>query len=185
MRLKVNPRLLKSEPLIRCRLGDCHAACCQHGTWIDVGEVEKIRVNAPLVVPFMHADFHDADTWFEKNAEADPFSASGKVIHSTLNTLTGRYRATACVFLRADDLCALQVAAIKNGMPEWELKPFYCTLHPLDLDDEGRITLEPFEIILAEEASCLRANKIPVPLLETFEPELRHFLGNDEFRRLA
>jgi hypothetical protein len=182
MHWKVNPRLLKSEPLIRCRLGDCHAACCQHGTWIDMGEADKIHANARLVIPFMPAGFREADTWFEKSSEADPFSESGKVIHSTLNTLTGRYRTTACVFLRADDLCALQVAAIRNGFPEWELKPFYCILHPLDLDEEGRITLEPLEAILAEEASCLRANKTLVPLLETFEPELRYFLGNEEFK---
>ena len=62
-------------------------------------------------------------------------------------------------------------------MHPWRFKPFYCILHPLDLDEEGRITLDDTQLMLAEPGSCLRPADQPIPLVETFEPELRYLLA--------
>ncbi len=43
-----------------------------------------------------------------------------------------------------------------HGQHPWRWKPFYCILHPLDLDDAGRIVLPPVDALLAEPASCAR-----------------------------
>ena len=64
------------------------------------------------------------------------------------------------------------------------MKPFYCILHPLDLDDTGRITLDETRLLAEEEASCLVPIDQLIPLMETFEPELRYFLGEEEYLRL-
>ena len=46
---RVNPRMLKSEPLRRCNLDDCHGACCVFGVWVDSREVTYILNNANLI----------------------------------------------------------------------------------------------------------------------------------------
>jgi len=94
------------------------------------------------------------------------------------------YGETACIFLRNDHMFALQVAAAANNLHPWRFKPFYCILHPLDLDEQGRITLDETELMLSEPGSCLRASVRPIPLLETFEPELRYLLGEKAFLQL-
>jgi hypothetical protein len=94
------------------------------------------------------------------------------------------YGETACIFLRKDHLCALQVAAIANNLHPWRFKPFYCILHPLDLDEQGRITLDETDLMQSEPGSCLRASGCLIPLLETFEPELRYLLGENAFLQL-
>jgi hypothetical protein len=84
--------------------------------------------------------------------------------------------------LRTDHKCALQVASEKSGRHPWFLKPFYCVLHPLDLNDNSEITLDQTKILLEEEKSCLRySEKLNAPI-EIFEDELRYLLGDQSFQ---
>ena len=84
------------------------------------------------------------------------------------------YGGTACIFLRQDAKCVLQVASEALGQHPWQLKPFYCILHPLDLDEEGRITLDKTEELMGEEASCLRPARGKMELKVIFEEELEY-----------
>jgi len=179
----LSPRLLRSEPMRRCTLDDCHGACCVYGVWVDSLEVETILKNAELVIPHMPPRAADPANWFDDHRDADPLSASGKVVHCRVVPDESQYSGTACIFLRKDYKCALQVAAEANGLHPWRFKPFYCILHPLDLDEQGRITLDEDEALLAEKGSCLRRAGRPAPLLETFEPELSYLLGEDAYRQ--
>ena len=174
---RVSPRLLKAEPMRRCRLEECRAACCLYGVWIDLREAKDLLDNAALIIPHMPAGQEDPTSWFDGREESDPHSPSGRVIHSAVLEDPAHYGGTACGFLRPDHKCALQAAADGNGMHPWRFKPFYCILHPLDLDEEGRITLDETDALLAEPSSCLRPSEDPVPLADTFEPELRYLLG--------
>ena len=81
------------------------------------------------------------------------------------------------IFLRKDQKCALQVAAKEKGEHQWRFKPFYCILHPLDLDDDGRITLDEIELMLKEPTSCLVPSRQEIPLQETFREEFKYLLG--------
>jgi hypothetical protein len=58
-------------------------------------------------------------------------------------------------------------------------------LHPLDLDEQGRITLDVTEELLCEPGSCLRPADSAVSLLETFEPELRYLMGEEKYQELC
>jgi hypothetical protein len=82
--------------------------------------------------------------------------------------------------MREDYQCALQTAADQANKHPWRFKPFYCILHPLDLDDHGRITLDEIHLLLAEPASCLRPDKKHIPLKETFSEELDYLLGKEK-----
>ena len=181
---QINPRLLKNEPMRRCRLDECRAACCLHGVWIDSAEWRAIRDQAELIIPHMPPGWDDPNLWIDERQDADPFSKSGQVVHSRVLPDVTHYGDTACVFLRTDHKCALQVAADANGLHSWTLKPFYCVLHPLDLDEQGRITLDETDLLLDEPGSCLRHAEIEIALTETFEPELRYLLGDAGYDKL-
>jgi hypothetical protein len=184
MEKRINPRLYRSEPMRRCTPDECHAACCLYGVWIDRLEAREIRANAALIAEHMEAVCRDPNDWFDGREEPDEHAPSGWTVHSTVLSAPDHYGETACIFLRKDHLCALQTAAQANGMHPWRFKPYYCILHPLDLDEEGRITLDQTELMLAEPGSCLRATDHPIPLVETFAPELRYLLGETAYLRL-
>jgi hypothetical protein len=180
---KLSPRLHDSEPLQRCCLDECRAACCLHGAWIDRVEAQEILQNADLILPHMPEAARQPAAWLDGRCEPDRHTLSGEVVHTTVLPAPEHYGGTACIFLRNDHKCALQVAAAAAGEHPWRFKPFYCILHPLDLDDEGRITLDARDVLLAEPASCLRASEQSVPLAITFEAELVYLLGEKAYRR--
>ncbi|HEY9078042.1 MAG TPA: DUF3109 family protein [Anaerolineaceae bacterium] len=184
---RIHPRLLRSERLQRCVLSECRGACCLNGVWVDLKEKEKILASADVIVPFLEQSTFQKSTpedWFGTLRERDQHTPSGWVVHTAVTAHPNQPGGIACVFLRLDFKCALQVAAVQNNLHPWFFKPFYCILHPLDLDADGRITIEDTEVLLEEEASCLRPASRPVPLIQTFEAELRHLLGNQAYQDL-
>ncbi len=174
----INPRLLESERVQRCRLSECRGACCLHGVWIDLAERDDLLAHAGLIAPHLPPALRDPAAWFDGRQEADEFAPSGAVVHSNVLPDAAHYGGTACVFLREDYKCALQVAGQAAGLHPWRFKPFYCVLHPLDLDEQGRITLDETSALLAEEGSCLRPAQRPIPLRETFKEELDYLAGD-------
>ena len=181
---QINPRLMRSELLRRCRLDECHAACCLHGAWVDRIEIKDIRAHEELIAPYMPVSAADPTDWFDGRWETDQYAISGEVGHTTIVPNIEHYGGTACIFLRPDHKCALQCAAMREGLHPWRFKPFYCILHPLDIDDQGRITLDDSELIVAEPGSCLRPTDHSVPLIETFADELLYLLGEESYNQL-
>jgi len=182
--MEINPRLFQSEPMTRCRLHQCRAACCLYGVWIDLKEHDEILAHAPLISPLMRDGYADPNTWFNGEVDTDEFAPSQQVCHTLVVEDEAHYGGTSCVFLRPDHKCALQAAADTNGLHSWRFKPFYCILHPLDLDEQGRITLDETALLLDEPGSCLRPASTLIPLAETFESELTHFLGAETQKRI-
>lgn len=181
---QINPRLLKSEPMQRCAFPACGAACCLYGVWVDVSERDRILSYAVEISGLLLEERGDPDQWFEKVVESDPHTLTGQVVHTRVLEDDSHYGGSSCVFLRADFRCALQVAGEQLLGDPWSLKPFFCILHPLDLDDEGCITLDETALLVEEAASCLVGCAEEIPLLLTFEPELRYFLGEDVYNEL-
>ncbi len=181
----ISPRLLEKENLQRCVLTHCQGACCLYGVWIDQIEKDQIFQNWDIIRQFMPQGWQEnPEDCFDGSEEEDPFVTSGKVVHSLVINDKKHYGGTACVFLNEEHKCALQCASEALGHHPWFLKPFYCILHPLDLDDEGRITLDETRLLVEEQGSCLVKSTQKQSLLVTFEEELRYFLGNDAYNRL-
>jgi hypothetical protein len=180
----IAPRMYESAPIKRCAFPACKAGCCLHGVWLDRIEAGNIMENASLIKPHMPISMEDPHRWLDGRMDDDPFSASKKVVHSTVLKSPEHYGGTACVFLREDYKCALQVAGEAAGEHPWRFKPFYCILHPLDLDEQGRITLDETGLLVSEPASCLRKAEISTSLLKLFEAELRYLLGERTYEKL-
>jgi hypothetical protein len=179
--LTISPRMFIPETLQRCQLSECHGACCAFGVWIDLQEKEKINEFADIVQSCMDPTNYDQGNWFLGEIEVDSFTLSGKVIHSRLVTRNLPFKRKTCIFLRTDHKCALQVASEKLGRHPWFLKPFYCVLHPLDLNDNGQITLDDTKFLLEEVRSCLRYSERLNAPIEIFEEELRFLLGDSKY----
>lgn len=182
---RINPRMLTSECMQRCVLHNCYGACCVFGVWADEREMNDILANAALIIPNMPPGRESPADWFASYQDKDEFSPSKLVVHTAVETVPEHYGGTACIFCLADGKCALQVAAMANGLHPWRFKPYYCILHPLDLDDEGRITVDETEEMVHEEGSCLQSADHPIPLVETFEEELRYLLGDKGYDEMA
>lgn len=181
---RINPRMFDSEPLQRCCLKECKGACCVFGVWVDPREMEDILSNAKKIIPFMAEASRNPGEWFVPVEDTDKRSPSGKVIHTAVEPAPWHYGETACVFCREDGKCSLQLAAVAHNLHPWRFKPFYCILHPIDLDNEGRFTVDTLEALLTEQGSCLRKADRPIPLIETFAPELEYLLGEKGYRAM-
>jgi len=184
MKHRINPRLLKSEPMRRCTLSECRGACCLHGAWVDLIEIEDILSYAEQIIPHMPEGAADPQDWFDERRDPDKYAISGEVGHTAVLPDDDHYGGTACIFLRPDHKCALQTAADEGALHPWRFKPFYCILHPLDLDEQGRITLDETNLMLAEPGSCLRPAEKSTPLIEIFAEELCYLLGEKGYRQL-
>ncbi len=174
---KLGTRLSDSERLRRCELPECRAACCLYGVWVDKLQVEEIFAHALLIAPHLPEDRRDPEAWFDGQEEPDAHALSGRVCHTTVLPSPGHYGGSHCTFLRPDYKCALQVAAEASGLHPWRFKPFYCVLHPMDLDPQGRITLAENRALLREPGSCLRPTERRTPLKDIFQPELDYLIG--------
>lgn len=180
-KLSISPRMFFREPLHRCQLQECHGACCAYGVWIDLHEKESIEENAEIIASCMDPTEYAAGDWFIGDIEDDSFTTRGKVIHTRLVDRFTPFERKSCIFLRSDHKCALQVASMELGKHHWFLKPFYCVLHPLDLNDNDQITVDQTKILLEEEKSCLRYSiELNAPII-IFEDELRYILGDKKF----
>jgi hypothetical protein len=130
-----------------------------------------ILAQAERIGAQMPATLRDPQVWFDGGIDQDNF-IGGEIYHTNVLPDRGHYGGTACVFLREDFKCALQCAGDAAGLHPWRFKPYYCILHPLDLDEEGRISLDETGELLGEEGSCLRPADEEIPLLELFAAEL-------------
>lgn len=172
----LSPRLEAAEPVRRCRLEECRAACCLFGAWVDLAEVNEILAHQKLILPYLNAHKADPLLWFDDRQEPDEAALSGFVRHTLVLSAPEHYGGTACVFLRRDNKCAVQVAAEESGLHPWRFKPFYCILHPLELDAKGQITLDETDDLLAEPGSCLRSSPHQSVLRDVFSAEIDYLL---------
>lgn len=178
IKLSLSSRMFVPEKLQRCKLHDCHGACCEFGVWIDLKEKERIFQYADLISTCMELPITEPDNWFLQDLEEDSFTESGVVIHTKVVERNQPFKRKTCIFLRNDHKCALQVASESLEMHPWFLKPFYCILHPLDLNDNDQITLNDSDIILNEKRSCLRFSTEFITPIEIFAEEIQYLLGD-------
>jgi hypothetical protein len=176
-RFFLHTRLNDRAKIKRCDWPDCHANCCIYGAWVDKLHAEDILKHAAEISPFMEKEHQSPSSWFDGQEESDDHALSGRVVHSTIIPNPYHLGGTSCIFLRRDFRCALQSAAESAGEHPWRFKPFYCILHPLDIDDEGRITLDDEALLLKEPTTCLQSSRAEIHIKDLFKGELEYLVG--------
>ena len=176
-RFFLHSRLNETAKIKRCDWPDCRANCCIYGAWVDKLHAEDILRHAPEISPHMEHEHKDPCCWFDGQEEPDDHALSGIVVHSTIIPNPYHLGGTSCIFLRRDHKCALQAAAEAAAEHPWRFKPFYCILHPLDIDEDGRITLDDEELLLSEPTTCLQSSRKEIQIKELFRAELEYLAG--------
>jgi len=126
---KVSPRFHKKIFVSGASVRNCNGKCCMHGTTASVKERDKILRHADIVSAEMTSRArHDKKRWFWKKPFEDDDFVAGKGVYT--KTIDG-----ACVFLRDDKLCALQIASKKHLGNDYALKPSVCLLWPVSVAD--------------------------------------------------
>ena len=180
--LKIHPELLEVLETERCRLHECKGACCSGGVWLDADDLKPIVPYVEAIQANLPAERRDPNTWFSA-PEPDEDTPSGVKIGTNVVDDPVRPGLTCCVFLRPDRFCALQVTSRQLGLPGLGLKPFFCALYPVYVEN-GEVIIDHETEEDFDGANCRRLCATKQPLYEVFREEMTLVLGEDGFREL-
>ncbi len=180
--LKIHPELLEEVEAERCLLHECKGACCSGGVWLDADDLKPIVPHVETIKANLPEDRRDPNTWFSA-PEPDEDTPSGVKIGTNVVDDPVRPGITCCVFLRPDRLCALQVTSRQLGLPGLGLKPFFCALYPVYVEN-GEVIIDHDTEIDFEGANCRRFCATKQPLYKVFREEMILALGEDGYREL-
>jgi Protein of unknown function (DUF3109) len=184
--IQVDPRLLEARPLRRCRPDECQSYCCGGGVSVSLAQVDDLLAHADLFRAYLAPDRQNPDEWFTRDEtfEDTDHPAHGQYTYTAVFDDPLHPYTYACVFLRPDRKCALQLAGIEHGEHPWRYKPFYCALHPIEFNTL-LVKLCEDNHIYQEGGSCSRpAAETPVPLYQLFADELKLALGEAGYAEL-
>lgn len=154
---------------------NCTAACCSTGVLVDLLERDRILAHSDIVKKAMdNTQTTDEWEWFEDMEVEDSDYPSGKAIPTAIV-------GDKCAFLTRRGRCSLQLAAVAAGMDKWALKPLYCVLYPIVVQNKVVI----FDDLLQEDQPCCSiGTSYETPLFEACREELTHLLGAEGYGRL-
>jgi len=159
-----------------CSMTNCDATCCKHGVYADLREQENILAHADLIQRHLEPwQEQDPGAWFDAAPIDDADYPSGKAIGT-------RATERGCVFLDSAGRCALQKAAVAEGMDRFALKPFYCVAYPIVIE-KGVLMLDDSQHVNRHEC-CMISD---VPTLDAFDvcaEELEFVLGKEGVEEL-
>ncbi len=180
----VDPRLLESRAIGRCRLEECQGRCCAGGVYIHTSQVDDLLAHQALIIPHLPPERQDPRQWFDGVIEPDEdYPEAGHCMGTNVVTDPTHIAGATCIFL-VHHRCALQAASIAAGEHPWRFKPFYCALHPLGLE-KGQLALVEDSDIYKDGGNCQRASGDgAIPLYQLFEVETKLVLGEDGYAQL-
>lgn len=178
----IDPELLQEAYAERCVLSECLGACCTGGAWLDVAQLKLIVPHVAAIKINLPEDRRDPDGWFSAPSAAED-SPSGARVGTNVIDDPLRPGDTCCVFLRPDRLCALQVTSQQLGLEYPGLKPLFCALYPLHVQD-AQISLDHATAQNFSGAICQRACATKQSLYRIFKKELELILGEEGYRAL-
>jgi hypothetical protein len=150
----------------------CSSHCCAGGVYVDIKERDLVLSKKEKVKAQMdETQTTDDSLWFETNVEDDTDFASGKCVGTTVVN-------DKCVFLNARGHCAIQLAAVADGLDRWAWKPLFCILFPVEITDKV-IGFDP--MLQDEKPCCTIKEQFHVPLFRACKAELEHLLGTDGY----
>jgi Protein of unknown function (DUF3109) len=169
--LRVEEGFLERKFASGCSMMHCNSSCCRHGVMVDLGERQRILDHKDLVLKYMEPQQEkDPRKWFDEDEEVDLDFPSGK----TVGTQTRSY---GCVFLDKAGRCALQKAAMAEGMHKFALKPFFCVAFPITIEHGVLVTDDP-EFTEREEC-CSVVKEGSLTVLDVCHEELEFMLGRE------
>jgi hypothetical protein len=172
--IRVKPEVLRKEAIRPCAGSNCKAACCSGGVWLKEGEDQRIMEWAATVKDCLPADRHDDSKWFvTRDIE----------VGTTTVEDPERPGNSCCVFLRPDRRCSLHVVSREKNLGWPGIKPYYCTIYPLYIEDNVLM----MDDNTAFEPDCGSSHKIAsnaLAMYEIYRDEALLILGEAGYREL-
>jgi len=174
--LKIDPIIFQRRMVKGCSSFKCDATCCKFGVWADMKERDRILEHKDLIIRYMEDHQpKDPGSWFDDTVEDDPDFPSAKAVGTQAHE-------RGCVFLLKDGKCVLQVAATREGMDKYAIKPFYCVAYPVVVA-QGELTLDDPSHANRPEC-CSYVNEGEERGIEVFREEFKFVLGEQGLREL-
>ncbi len=181
----VSDNLLELSLGEHCGPGECRAACCVGGIWVDLLEVQRILDHAEVLRFFLAPQYAaNEDLWFEDEDFLHADFPSGVALATRTVPRAADAAQDGCIFLRADHLCALHVAsdALALGWPG--LKPFECATYPIRRS-EGVVAYDEETTAAHPHADCQRHGTPQRPRFLVFKTEIELAIGQKAWKTLA
>jgi hypothetical protein len=182
----VSSNLLAPSHGEHCVKGECQAACCVGGIWVDLLEVQHILDHAEALRPFLAPEYAaNEDLWFEDEDFLHTDFPSGVALATRTVPRVANPQQDGCIFLRADHLCALHVASDALGLGWPGLKPFECATYPIRRS-EGVIGYDEETTAANPHADCQRpVAGPPRARLHVFRTEIELAIGQKAWQLLT
>ena len=181
---RLHPSLFRPARGTPCTVDDCGAACCVGGIWLDVGHVQKILDQADAVAQLLPPDRRDPDHWFSDEVVAHADFPSGLGTATQVGPRPDGSGRQGCVFVRADHLCALQLAGEQLGMAWPGLKPFDCATYPVLLS-EGTLRWDLASARKHHGVDCQQPHPDQPPFFRVFRREIELAIGREGFAHVV
>lgn len=183
--LQVSDNLLEPALGEHCGPGECQAACCVGGIWVDLLEVQRILDHAEALRPFMAPQYAgNEDLWFEDEDHEHADFPSGVAVPTRTVPRPADPEQDGCIFLRADHLCALHVASDALGLGWPGLKPFECATYPIRRS-EGVVGYDEETAVAHPHADCQRHGTGTRPRFQVFKTEIELAIGQKAWATLV
>jgi Fe-S-cluster containining protein len=182
--LHVDRELLEVHPFRVCDIASCHGVCCSRGVWLTLEEKTNVLRHAHAIKSYLPVERQDEQLWFEGNDEQISDLPSGHYDATRVVPQTNAPYEEACIFLLPDARCALQVAAVSNGIHPWALKPFFCAIYPLVVN-KGWLEIDDQNDLYELDACRRCSTRVEQPLYLVMRNELVKALGEDGYRQLC
>jgi hypothetical protein len=171
--LRIDSSIFTKKYPSACSMNNCTGECCKWGVFADVTERDNILNHTQMIQRYLEpTQEKNPDKWFESDTCEDIDFQSGLAI-GTQATEHG------CVFLDSNGLCALQKAALAQGLHPFALKPFYCIAFPLVISQHS-LMIDDLEIENRPNC-CSHLDNGTKSILDLCATELEFMLGREGF----
>lgn len=179
----IDPKLLEVQPAHRCDIAACRGVCCSLGVYVDMEQKAAILRHAEMIKPYLPPERRDEDMWFCDDDVADDSFPDKRFDFTNTVPNPDYHDGMSCVFLRPDAMCAVQVASVANGLDRWALKPFFCVLFPLVIDEQW-LELDSENPLYQHPACSSQITTTDQPVYVVLKDELVHALGKEGYAQL-
>jgi len=180
--IKIDPIIFTQGFVPGCNIKICHGQCCNWGVYMDEPFKEIVMKFENEIKDVM--DEHqtrDTSKWFETEHEPDEDFPSGYAIGTELyETPQG---ITQCVFKDKRGFCSIQVAAVKNHMHKWAIKPKYCIMYPLTII-ENVLTFDDDHAAKLDYCGVDKKENFSQTIFEAMTEEITFIMGADGYAYL-
>ncbi len=177
--IKIDPIIFTQGFVPGCNVRICHGQCCDWGVYMDKNFKNIILKFEKEIIDVMDEfQIKDSSKWFEKEIVPDTDFPSGYAVGTEVyKTPSGKLQ---CVFKDKRNFCSIQVAAIKNNMHKWAIKPKYCIMYPLTIIDNV-LTYDDEHSEKLDYCGIHKKENFTQSVFEAMSEEIRFILREDGF----